>query len=266
MPMFYNADMDEKNIAKLESQLEHLVEGAFTHLFRKKVSAHDIAVTLARSMENSLRYLQDSDARPLAPDTYTIQLHPSVKEKLEQNNPLLSDKLGQHIVELVIQSNYRLAIEPVVEIVEKATLDLDEVEVEAKHTTSTSSQTQAMQPIATPTKQIPKNPQLVINNGERTITLTEPLLNIGRSDDNHIVLDDAYCSRHHIQLRLRFGAYTLFDVNSRTGTSVNNVRVTEHQLQSGDVIRIGGTQLTYITQDDNPSAANTTQSLEPITF
>ena len=77
--------MNEKYIAQIEAQLEQIVEGAFTNLFRKRLNAHDIAMTLARAMENTLRYAQDGDSRPIAPDAYTIRLNSSSEQKLLQN-------------------------------------------------------------------------------------------------------------------------------------------------------------------------------------
>lgn len=258
--------MNEKYIAQLESQLEELVEGTFTNLFRRRVTAHDIAMKLARSMENALRYTGDGDARPLAPDSYTIQLNTTIERKLRQKNPDLLRLLSQHIVELVAQSGYRLNAEPIVQLLGTDSMDKSDVEVKASHASEGENTTKAMQPILAKQKQAPQNPQLIVNNGERTIELSEALLNIGRADDNHIILDDSYCSRHQIQLRLRFGAYTLFEVSSRSGTTVNNVHVSEHQLQSGDVIKIGATQLVYITGNDKSNTTGTTQSLDPVTF
>lgn len=258
--------MNEKHLAQLEATLEELVEGTFTNLFRKRVNAHDIAMKLARSMENSLRYSQDADSRPIAPDTYAIYLHPSIQAQLEANRPNLRETLAEHLVELASKAGYRLSASPLVQLLGDAKLDTDDVLVSASHSQSSDGGTQAMQIIPMEAKApAPKNPQLVIN-GERRIELREPILNIGRSDDNHIVLDDASCSRHHIQLRLRFGVYTLFDVNSRSGTFVNNVRVTEHRLQTGDVILIGGTRLIYLTEDEQAGTSPITQTLNPIDF
>ncbi|MGB7338138.1 MAG: FhaA domain-containing protein [Phototrophicaceae bacterium] len=259
--------MNEKHIAQLEAQLELLVEGTFTNLFRKRITAHDIAMKLARSLENTLRYAHDSDdMRPIAPDAYTIQLHPQIHQKLSQNSPQLLTSLSQHIVDLVAQSGYRLNVQPVVQLVADDKLAVAEVEVEALHTTEGQNTTQSMQPILAPKQQAPKNPQLIINEGERIIELKGSLLNVGRADDNHIILDDPFCSRHHLQLRLRFGSYTLFDVDSRAGTTVNNIPVAEHQLQSGDVIKIGHTQLVYLTHSDKSNTNSTTQSLDPVIF
>jgi pSer/pThr/pTyr-binding forkhead associated (FHA) protein len=59
-----------------------------------------------------------------------------------------------------------------------------------------------------------------------------------------------------VQLRLRFGSYTLFDMNSHAGVLVNDVPVREHRLQPGDVIRLGKTQLVYL-EDMFPGGSQT---------
>ena len=80
--------------------------------------------------------------------------------------------------------------------------------------------------------------------------LTKTVINIGRDSANDVVISDVFVSRRHVQLREHFGVYTLFDVNSRGGTLVNNAVVSEHRLQNGDVIRIGHTDVIYA--DDVP--------------
>jgi FHA domain-containing protein len=256
--------MNEKHIAQLEARLEELVESAFTNLFRKTVSAHDIAMKLARSMESNLRYVQDADSRPIAPDNYAIHLHPDIQNELQRNLPKLAQILHSHIVDLVSQSEYRLSGNPIVSLIANHDIKAGELDIVATHSQEGDNSTQAMQPILIEQEAKPIKPQLVIN-GTRTISLIQPLLNIGRGADNHIVLDDTFVSRHHIQLRLRFGMYMLFDVNSRSGTYVNNVLIKEHPLQAGDVIRIGNTQIIYLIEDDKSGMApSTTQSLDPI--
>ena len=61
------------------------------------------------------------------------------------------------------------------------------------------------------------------------------------------------------KLRLRFGHYVLFDTQSYSGTTVNDVQVKEHILQTGDVICIGRTRLVYIED----SVAGDTQTNHP---
>jgi pSer/pThr/pTyr-binding forkhead associated (FHA) protein len=153
---------------------------------------------------------------------------------------------------------------PVIRVVEDASLDKGGVSVRAKHTTAAEHSTQSMQPIRPEhNEQSAEAPQLIIN-GKKSIMLTEPFISIGRSDENQIVLEDPSVSRQHIQLRRRFGLYTLFDVNSKGGTYVNNVRVLEHQLQTGDVIRLGSTQIVFVAGRSENDPPQTTQSIDPI--
>ena len=99
--------------------------------------------------------------------------------------------------------------------------------------------------------------------GNGAVPLAKSVINIGRESSNDVVISDTFVSRHHIQLRKRFGAYTLFDVNSRGGTRVNGTLVSEHRLQNGDLICIGRTELLY-TEDTQHIASNgATQQIQP---
>lgn len=258
--------MTDKRIAQLEAQLERLVEGAFTGIFRRQVvSAHDLAIKLARSIENNLGAAQGDDARPIAPDHYTIHLHPIIQRQLLDNRPKLPLILTQHVTELVNLSGYRLLTDPLVKILADSNLQESDVTINASHSTQRKSSTAVLQTLPNEdSDDQAREPHLVIN-GLRRIPITEPLLNIGRSAENHIIIEGAYISRHHVQIRLRFGVYTLFDVNSRSGTFVNDVRVTQHPLRSGDVIRLGETRIVYLADDpDDDEPRHRTESIDPV--
>jgi hypothetical protein len=241
--------MNDQAIARLEAKLEQLIEGTFAQLFSKTIRAQDIALHLARAMENGIQPARDGDPRPFAPDHYTIRLNPDVREHLMLRQPELARILGQHLVDLASAVGYRLSSVPSIELIAAPDAEASEILVDAKHRNGSVSATAVMKPIELPYTHTPQNPQLIIN-GEKTLSLDVPIINIGRSRDNHIVLDDPYISRHHVQLRLRFGVYTLFDTQSQGGVLVNDVAVREHRLQPGDVIRIGKTQLVYL--EDTP--------------
>jgi hypothetical protein len=242
--------MNEQHIARLEAQLERLVEGAFAQLFGKKIRAQDIALQLVRALEDERRPPRMGDPRPFAPDVYYIYLSAKVHTHLLRNHPNLTQILSKHLVELATQAGYRLNYVPSIYLFADNRLDDGTLVVRAAHSDEHNSSTAAMQRADVPMIQsAPMNAQLLIN-GKYTCRLTEALMTLGRERDNQIILDDTYASRHHAQLRLRFGVYTLFDTNSRSGTFVNNVQVKEHRLQSGDVIRIGKTEMIYL--DDDP--------------
>ncbi|MGE0789259.1 MAG: sigma 54-interacting transcriptional regulator [Sandaracinaceae bacterium] len=79
------------------------------------------------------------------------------------------------------------------------------------------------------------------------IVLGRAPLRIGRR--GHVVsplaLDDDLVSREHAEIRPWDGGYVLVDASSKNGTFVDGARVTEHQLEHGDLIRIGGVLLLY---------------------
>lgn len=243
--------MTDKRISQLEQQLEHLVEGVFDSIFSKGITARDIALRLARSMEDNLLPPSDpaNDTRSIAPDRYTISVHPDVHHKLAQKHPQLATQLDQQLVELAIRSGYQLRQRPVLTIIPEPTVQERELRIGSSHSHLDEQGTAAMQAVSLPQRQpAPSKAQIIVNSGP-SVSLSQSVINIGRSEKNDVVITDPRVSRLHIQLRLRFGAYVLFDAQSTGGTYVNNIKIKEHRLQSGDVIRIGNTQMTYM--DDN---------------
>jgi hypothetical protein len=255
-------DMNDQHIARLEAQLERLVEGTFSQLFGKKMRAQDIAMQLARAMEDGAVIQEYGDSRPVAPDHYSIYVNSQVRAQLVQRQPSLAQRLSDHIVELASNAGYRLISIPTVDILANDELGQSAVVVKARHIQKRHSTTALMQRVDMPASQdIPHNPQLLLH-GQVAVPLTRDVINVGRNRDNHIVIDDAAVSRHHLQLRLRFGRYMLFDTQSHGGTTVNDVAVKEHILQTGDVICIGTTRLVYM--EDHSLAETQTGVYDPI--
>lgn len=85
----------------------------------------------------------------------------------------------------------------------------------------------------------------LIINGQQICPLGQAVINIGRRQDNHVVLDDPRVSRTHAQIRNVRGRYTLFDLNSTGGTYVNSDRISQHILVPGDVISFAGVAVIY---------------------
>ncbi len=92
----------------------------------------------------------------------------------------------------------------------------------------------------------------VVIDGTRVIPLTQVLVSIGRRVENTIVLDDPRISRYHAELRAVKGRYVLYDLDSKGGSFVNGVRVTQSLLYPGDVISLAGLNLVYGQKNPPP--------------
>lgn len=251
--------MNKTQIAQLEARLEKTIEGIFAYFFGRRIHARDMALHLTRAMKNGLRLLDDADSRPVAPDHYAIYVSPDVQRWITTRYPNLAQMLRELLVEAAASAGYRLKRVPTVDIVSDTALGNAQLRVIARHVHA-HDRTVKLRRVALPTESPPSNAHLVID-GKRLVPLEQAIISIGRGRDNTIVLDDPHVSRMHAQIRLRFGHYTVFDTDSQAGLYVNNVRVREHRLQSGDVIRMGTTSMLYL--EDDTSGAQTA-SLEPL--
>jgi serine/threonine protein kinase len=86
---------------------------------------------------------------------------------------------------------------------------------------------------------------------------------VGRSRATDTQLVDPHVARVHCQLQYQGGQYLLSDFESDGGTFVNGVRVGEHKLQIGDIIRIGNTRLQF-SEDNTPTRAAAPAAALPI--
>jgi DNA-binding response OmpR family regulator len=78
--------------------------------------------------------------------------------------------------------------------------------------------------------------------------LSKPVTSIGRWEDNDIVIDDRWISRHHARIRREKDQYILEDLDSKNGTVVNGQRIFEPvPLTDGDEIQLTPLrQLTFV--------------------
>jgi len=69
--------------------------------------------------------------------------------------------------------------------------------------------------------------------------INKQFLNIGRSSESDILLDDITVSRHHALIEKKESGYTIKDLESLNGTYINGNIVNETELNNGDRIQIG---------------------------
>ncbi|MBM4422064.1 MAG: DUF2662 domain-containing protein [Chloroflexi bacterium] len=233
-------------LSRLEAQIENFVEGTLTRLLAGRLQAREVAVRLARAMEDHA-HLGPKDAR-LAPLYYHVRINPDDAAALRQSSPDLTDGLRAELVIFARELGLSLPGQPIITIDADPAIEPNGIAVEAASVTS-SRETRPV-PIARAETLPDSSPKAyLIVNGERHVPLGRSVIMLGRKLDNTLILDDPRVSRHHAQLRQRYGRWVLYDLGSASGTYVNNHRVEECVLRPGDVIAIADNSLIYAEEE-----------------
>lgn len=90
--------------------------------------------------------------------------------------------------------------------------------------------------------------ELAVESGPRNgarFALDQPLMSIGRSPDNNIVLEDSMVSKSHARIIVQGNNYLIEDLGSSNGTIVNGQRISSHILAEGDRLYLGETNVVF---------------------
>lgn len=103
-------------------------------------------------------------------------------------------------------------------------------------------------------------------SGEQEYEVSKPEITIGRGQTNDIVLQDSRVSRSHARFEFDAqGGVTVVDQGSTNGVRVNGMKVEMSKIQPGDVIFIGGSQITFERapeEDDGMTIIDTEADLD----
>jgi len=235
-------------IARFEALAERLVEGTFARLFAGRLRPLEVVTHLARAMEDH-QVLSPGGVRQ-APTHYWVYLHPDDCAALEAEQQALEAELVRDVTELAAQTGLALEVVPSVHVLPDEDMAPHEVRVDARWMpVETDAEagvegTREMELDEGGAAPPPGHPFLILE-GQRHVSLVHPVVSVGRALDNAIILEDPRVSRHHAQLRRRYGRYVLYDLGSSRGTQINGYPVEECVLHSGDVISFAGVQVIY---------------------
>ncbi|MCX7943839.1 MAG: FHA domain-containing protein [Deltaproteobacteria bacterium] len=87
------------------------------------------------------------------------------------------------------------------------------------------------------------------NMGEE-YSLDKNLITLGRGADNDIVIKDVSVSRRHAEISRDLNQIVIRDLGSGNGVILNDERITERELSSGDVIKLGNTKIRFVAVYD----------------
>jgi pSer/pThr/pTyr-binding forkhead associated (FHA) protein len=234
----------------LEAKLQMLVEGRLTGILPGLKAEDRIVQKLAAAFKQNI-VDQDTELA-LAPNVFTLIVAPDSSPMWKE--PKTIEALREIIAGAGIQVGLKFTTPPSITITTDENYAADDIGVVASHKLEPVADTQGMDvtnpgaEAGTP-ENLPENAFLIIE-GVKVFALTDPVINIGRRLENHLVIDDPRVSRNHAQLRSIKGRFVLFDLNSTGGTFVNGQRTSQTVLYPGDVISLAGVALIF--GQDNP--------------
>jgi hypothetical protein len=220
----------------LETRLRSLIEGGTAKLYGGKIR-DSLEIQLAEAF-----HITENESTP---DTFLFLVNP-VHLDAAQNDFTLLEELKRAVVQFALERNIKLEAVPIVRISSDADLSLNEFRILAQNNIHRGIPQTSSVSVRLDTSKTdpPKNAYLIVD-GTRVVPLDQTVLNIGRREDNMLVVNDPRVSRLHAQLRWMHGHYVIFDLDSSGGTWVNGKRIHQHTLQSGDVISLSGVPLVF---------------------
>jgi len=240
--------MIEEQLLKLESRLQTLIEGSSARLFPTYHLQYELIHRIVAAIQDSTQ--GELSETTIPPNQFTIRVHPSQAIHLS-TNPHLMNTLSEYLVDAGITTGFFFLSTPTIKILEDQNLQNNDIFVSAQHSLNDLVETNEFQvgedlePIY-----IPQNAYLIID-GTEIFQLEKKIINIGRREDNNLVIDDRRVSRRHAQLRVINGRYVIFDLASTGGTWVNGRRIQKSALRPGDVISLAGLPLVYSQDTDH---------------
>ena len=245
-------------LAKLETRLQTLIEGNVARIFSNNGLQSKLSNQIYAAMKAGIQ--EQADGELVAPNLYLIFLHPTLASSLEENPSPLED-LALSLQAAAEGAGVIFLSPPVLRICPEDEIPDQEIVVKAQISIENLAETTDLVVEVSPeAPSIPENAFLIVN-GTRIYPLTQPVINIGRREDNELVIDDRRISRVHAQLRAIKSHYVIFDLDSLGGSYVNDHQIQQSVLYPGDVISLAGVPLVF-GQDETRQSGTQKLSLE----
>ena len=95
---------------------------------------------------------------------------------------------------------------------------------------------------------VPKKVYIIVNT--QVIPIQKEVTTIGRKLESDLVIQNNLISRSHAEIRFEDGKFVLYDLNSTSGTFINNKKIDKSVLNSGDQISLANLPMTFINESD----------------
>lgn len=250
----------KSRLDEIESRLKDLIENRLAGLAGRKQHS-SLAVLIVEALREKL-LVETEDNLPL-PNVLVFAMHPE-EAAAWQTNPEWMTWLNQTLLETVRESGASFAAPPVIQIVGDPRQPPGNPRITAAYQDTLPGSTAVLHLSNENGSQPTSSTRAyLILHGSQFFPLDQPVINIGRRNDNHLIIEDLRVSRAHAQIRRTKNQTILFDLNSSGGTFVNGQRITQTTLFPGDVISLAGFMLIYGEDSGESSPLGGTSPAQP---
>ena len=257
-PCFALTRMDKymsETLRKIENQLQNLFENSVSRLLQKDRFVSTLTSALIEALQ--IEKIATPEGTWVAPVAYEVGV-PSQWDQKIQNEEGLVAQLTEALILASQEADIRVTRQPTITFIHNSTAFF----VEAIPYREALNDTLSLDLSSNDEQEIDKNLTYLIDPEGRFFYLKTVTTNIGRAQDNDMVLTHVSVSRYHAQIRLSSGRRTLFDLDSRGGTFVNGERVNQRELVSGDVIKLADIPLIF-SEEQSGSTTETKPFARP---
>jgi len=231
-----------ETVSRIQARLQPRLEGILPRLTGGRLSAADLARQFGDEVRAASR--TDPQGKRYAPDQYTLTLSTKDLALADKSIVQVQEELSSALADALHACDFLLLRAPHITIASDPTLPERTMRLITWHSRDPLQLTETITPEPAGDQQIPTGAFLVVE-GRRHFPLKKPVIAIGRSTENDLLLGDPHVSRRHAQLRVRDGRFVVFDLDSTAGTRVNGQLVREKTLEPGDVIAVANVDLIY---------------------
>jgi len=235
----------EEALNKLEAGIKVIFEGSLSQFLPNT----DIVGLLSEHLAES--FIQNTNNNENNSHIYVIQMSQEITEVINAS-PEMINQLTDALIRAGSKANITFKEPPEIRIVANSDLKPDELKVITTNDFDEIPQTIGVEITSNVFgESVPDNAFLIVN-GTEFYPLTRTVVNIGRREDNNLIINDQRISRLHAQIRLINGSFVIFDLDSAGGTMVNNININKAVLHPGDVISLAGVPIVFGQENTLP--------------
>lgn len=233
-------------------QFEHAAKALFEDSLERLLGTHLQPADVIAQLQTAVR--ETAGEERIVANQYTLALHPADLRQLKAAQPTLATELRDALALALADTGQQPAGELQLLLISDDAVPRHQLRVTAGYDVP-DAETTVVQQQSTEfiRRQITALDAFLIVDGQRHVPLDRPLITLGRSVENDVVIEHPAISRRHAQIRWRYGHFILYDTGSRGGMFVDDRPVKEWMLQPGDLVYLSRrVPLIYSEGVENP--------------